>query len=126
MPFAFSPAGLLYNHESGVDDDGSALDAYIESAPIEMTQSGEFLMLVDKIVPDATITGTLDLTLKTKKYPNASTTPSKGPFSISSTSGKVSVRAKGRQMAVRFASDAIGDNWSLGQFRANLRQDGMR
>ena len=126
VPFAFSPAGLLYNHESGVDDDGSALDAYIESAPIEMTQSGEFLMLVDKIVPDATITGTLDLTLKTKKYPNASTTTSKGPFSISSTSGKVSVRAKGRQMAVRFASDAIGDNWSLGQFRANLRQDGMR
>ncbi len=82
-------------------------------------------MLVDKIIPDATITGTLDVTIETQKYPN-STAVTKGPFTISQNSTKVSMRARGRQMSVKLQSDAIGDSWSLGDFRVNVRQDGLR
>ena len=124
-PFAFDPDGYLYDHEQGTDANGAALNAYVESAPLEMTGSGDSLMLVDKIIPDATITGTLDVTIETQKYPN-STAVTKGPFTISQNSTKVSMRARGRQMSVKLQSDAVGDSWSLGDFRVNVRQDGLR
>lgn len=124
-PFAFSPDGELYEHEIGADADGSALAAHIETSPLEISGSGNSLMLVDKIIPDATISGSLGVTVETKKYPN-STAVTKGPFSISSNSTKVSLRARGRQMSVKLESTAVGDSWSLGDFRVNAKQDGLR
>lgn len=124
-PFAFSPDGELYEHETGTDADGSALTAYIETSPLEISGAGDSLMLVDKIIPDATIAGNLDVTVETKKYPN-STAVTKGPFTISQNSTKVSMRARGRQMSVKLESNDVGDSWSLGDFRVNARQDGLR
>ena len=90
-----------------------------------MTQTGEKLMLVDKIIPDATITGNLNFTVKTKKYPNGTET-SKGPFTIDQNSTKVSMRAKGRQMKIKIDNSNVGDTWSLGDLRLNSRADGLR
>tara|TARA_R100001460_G_scaffold74372_2_gene115493 strand:+ start:4978 stop:6885 length:1908 start_codon:yes stop_codon:yes gene_type:complete len=124
-PFAFSPDGELYNHEEGTDADGAALSAYIETSPLEVSGAGDSLMLVDKIVPDLTMSGTLNVTVESKKYPNASAV-TKGPFTISPNSTKVSMRARGRQMSFKLESNAVGDDWSLGDFRVNARQDGLR
>ena len=125
VPFAYNKDGELYNHETGADDDGSALVAFVETSPLEMTQTGEKLMLVDKIIPDATITGNLNFTVKTKKYPNGTET-SKGPFTIDQNSTKVSMRAKGRQMKIKIDNSNVGDTWSLGDLRLNSRADGLR
>ena len=125
VPFAFDKAGNLYDHETGNDDDGSAMTAYIESAPLEISSSGEKLFMVDKVIPDLTVSGDLNLTIKTRKYPNSSDI-SKGPFAMNSSSTKVSLRAKGRQMAFKLESSAVGDSWLLGDLRINTREDGMR
>ena len=125
MPFAFSPDGLLYNHEVGTDDNGSALSAYITSSPMEMSPTGNDVMLVDKIIPDADISGSLNCTVFSKKYPNASTV-TKGPFTLSQDTAKISMRSRGRQMSLKLESTGTGDSWSLGDFRVNSRQDGMR
>ena len=127
VPFAFDSDGKLYNHETGTSDNGSAMSAYIETSEVEIDASGNKLFMVDKIIPDATMTSNtnLYLQLKTRKYPNATETI-KGAFTVTSSTDKISTRAKGRQMAVKFYSTGVDDDWSLGDFRVNTREDGLR
>ena len=47
-------------------------------------------------------------------------------FTITSSTGKVSTRAKGRQIGLKFQSTGTTDDWTLGDFRVNSRQDGLR
>ena len=69
VPFAFDANGLLYNHETGLTDNGSAMNSFIESSPREITQNGERLFMVDKIIPDAVMGDETAraVNLKTKK-----------------------------------------------------------
>ena len=125
VPFAFSADGLLYNHEVGSDDNGAALPAHITSSPMEVSQNGDEMMLIDKIIPDVTVSGSVSCTVSSKKYPNSSTV-TKGPFTLSQDTAKISMRSRGRQMSLKLESTETGDSWSLGDFRVNVRQDGMR
>jgi len=127
VPFAFDPSGLLYNHETGTSDNGSAMNSFIESSPSEIPNTGENLYLVDKVIPDVTMTSntSLSMFINTRKYPNA-TEVVKGPFTITSSTAKISTRAKGRQMSVKLQSSGTLDDWSLGTFRVNAREDGLR
>ena len=126
-PFAFDPDGYLYNHETGTSDNGAAMTSFIEGSPREITVDGTELYMVDKVVPDVTMSANTNLFLymNTRKYPNATET-TKGPFTITSSTEKVSTRAKGRQIALKFESTGATDEWTLGDFRANVRGDGMR
>ena len=127
VPFAFDPDGYLYNHETGTSADGAAMNSYIEGSPREITQNGQDLYMVDKVVPDVTMSSNTNLFLymNTRKYPNAPETI-KGPFTITSSTEKVSTRAKGRQIALKFQSTGTTDDWTLGDFRINSREDGLR
>jgi hypothetical protein len=127
VPFAFDPDGYLYNQETGTSANGAAMNSYIEGSPREITQNGEDLYMVDKVVPDVTMSSETNLFLymNTRKYPNSPETV-KGPFTITSSTGKVSTRAKGRQIGLKFQSTGTTDDWTLGDFRVNSRQDGLR
>ena len=127
VPFALDKDGKLYNHETGTSDNGSAMSAFIESGDVELDSTGENLFMIDKIIPDTTMTTdtSLSVQIKTRKYPTA-TEITKGAFTVTSTTEKISTRAKGRQMAIRFSSSGTTDDWSLGDFRINARKDGMR
>ena len=127
VPFAFDPDGKLYNHETGTSDNGSAMTSFIESSAGEIPNTGNSLYLIDKVIPDVTMTSdtTLSLFINTRKYPNA-TEVTKGPFDITNSTTKVSTRAKGRQMSLKLQSSGTLDEWSLGTFRINAREDGLR
>ncbi len=114
----------VYEHESGTDDDGSAITSYIETGEFE-AEPGDRLILIDRLIPDADITGNLDITIYTRRYPNA-TQITKGPYAVNSGTGKLSFRAKGRQFALRFGSDAINDDWRLGTNRIRTKVVGGR
>ncbi len=130
VPYAFDKSGYLFNHETGTDDDSSAMTSFIETSSVEFdvqgAPDGTNLFMIDKVIPAGTITGSIALLVKSKKYPLDDSEVSKGPFTISSDTTKVSLRSKGRQMKVRFTSSALSDNWELGTFRFNLRPDGPR
>jgi hypothetical protein len=130
LPYAFDKSGSLFNHETGTDDDTSAMTSFIESSAVEFdvqgAPDGTNLFMIDKVIPAGTIAGSISLLVKSKKYPLDDSEVSKGPFTISSDTTKVSLRSKGRQMKVRITSSALGDNWELGTFRFNLRPDGQR
>lgn len=127
VPFAFDKNGVLYNHETGTSDNGSAMNPFVESSAMEISQGGDNTFMVDKIIPDlaTTSSSSLSLTIKTRKYPNASDI-TKGPFTITQSTEKVSTRAKGRQMTVKIESSGTEDTWQLGDFRINTREDGLR
>lgn len=141
-PFAFDINGELYNHEIGTSADNQNMTAFIEGSPQEISTSGENTYLVDKIIPDIHIgqgTHNLELFVNTKKYPTVTTDSSsmnlfssanqgttKGPFNITTTTEKISIRAKGRQMSMKLQSTGSTDEWVMGTFRVNSREDGMR
>jgi len=127
VPFAFDPDGFLYNHETGTSDNGAAMNSFIEGSPREISANGETLYMVDQVIPDVNMSAntSLDLYMNTRKYPNA-TEVVKGPFPITSSTVKISTRAKGRQIALKFQSTGTTDEWTLGDFRINSRQDGLR
>ena len=103
------------------------MTSYIEGAPREISQDGETLYMVDQVIPDVTMTSntSLSLYMNTRKFPNA-TEVTKGPFTITSATEKFSTRAKGRQISLKFQSTGTEDAWTLGDFRVNSRQDGLR
>ncbi len=125
-PIALSNGGTIYYHEQGSDADGSVLAAYIESGDFELPGSetsgpGEKLILIDKLIPDATIaSGSISTTLYMSKYP-ASSEVTKGPYTITSSTKKLSLRAKGRLMRMRIENTGMNAAWKWGYPRIDYR-----
>lgn len=140
-PIAAGASGgsnYLYNHEIGVDDDGSAMEAYIESSQIDIGDGDKFL-LINRLIPDLTFTGSssgspvANFTLETREYPGASyDTITSGSVTRSATTpveqftNQLDMRLRGRSFAIKVDSDALGTRWRLGAPRVQLREDGRR
>jgi hypothetical protein len=145
-------AGWLYYHENGVDD-GQPLGApslplvsYIQSADVDISDGDKF-MLIRRIIPDINFTGStptalidpqVELTVGVRNFPGAvsATTNASGvstnrdiittTATIDQYTNQVFVRARGRQMNFKIASDTLGTQWQLGLPRVDAREDGKR
>jgi hypothetical protein len=116
---------FVFLHETGTEDDGSAMANHIESGDIDIADGDNF-MSVSRFIPDfKDLTGTADITIKTRPYPSGTQT-SHGSFDVTTSTTKVNTRIRGRQVAVRISSDAVGDKWRYGTMRLEIRPDGMR
>ena len=78
-PQATSPDNYIYDHEFGTDDGStnppSAINAYIESSPLDIAD-GEQFSFIRRLVPDITFINStnsprVDFTLKTQNYPGS-------------------------------------------------------
>jgi len=129
--------GILYDHEAGVDDDGSAMTAYLESADAELqavnpiqgpaTGEGENMMFVRGLIPDfKTLTGSVDITLKAKRYPQSTEQISSTPTTVTASTLTANARIRGRQIDVYIESDEIGDHWRMGRLRLDTRPHGKK
>ena len=137
LPIA-AGGNYLYNHEVGYDDDGSAMTAYVESAPMGFSKEDKF-SFVSRIVPDINFNGstsinpTVDFTLKAKTFSGSGITQtSVGTATRSATSPvevyteKLDFRIRGRTFALRVESSALGTKFKLGTPQANVIEDGQR
>ena len=116
---------LIYAQESGVDADGAALSAYIQSGDGDIAD-GETFSFINKVIPDfQNQTGDAILTLSVKDYPNDSATVGE-TLTVSNTTGYLNTRIRGRQSNIKIENTAIGDNWRFGTLRVNIKQDGKR
>ena len=116
---------FIHLHEFGSNDDGSAMNTHIESGDVDIADGDQF-MSIGRLIPDfKSQAGTVDLTIKTRPYPNG-TQKTHGSFDITTSTTKKDTRIRGRQVAVRVASDAIDDNWRYGTLRLDIKPDGMR
>jgi hypothetical protein len=134
---ATSLNGYLYNHENGVDDDTSAMAAYIRSNDFDLGEGDQF-MLSRRVIPDVSFTGStattpeVTFTLLPRNFPGAEyTTDTADARPIVETSvglytEQLFIRARARQMAMKLSSSALGVNWQLGAPRLDVRSDGRR
>lgn len=123
-PLATDFGGILYQHEEGLTNAGSALTSFVESGEFSLGP-GEDLFFVDKFIPDFDpLVGQLTVSFKTRRYPTA--TEITKTVNILPATTKANLRARGRQMALRYESTGVEDDWRGGTPRINIVADGKR
>jgi len=121
----------LYNQEDGVDDDGSALSAFIESSPVEIADGDQF-SFVRRMIPDIDFLDSTSgankettFTLKAESFPGTGYTQSYAS-TVSSSTKQNYVRIRGRSLGLRVESSNLGVTWRLGSPRIEVKPDGRR
>jgi len=132
-----SASGSLYNHEDGIDDDGVAIESYIQSSDFDIGDGDQF-MLSNRIIPDISFSEStaaepeVTLEIRPRNFPGTSyqSDPADEQNVISTSvdqyTGQIFIRARARQMALKIKSEALGVNWQLGVPRLDVRTDGRR
>ena len=118
-------ASNIYQQETGTDDVSAAIDAFIESGDFDIADGQPFLHIGRGIPNFKDLTGSVDVTLKFKTYPNA-TNSQTVVRTVVPTTEKFDLRGRGRQANVRIDSDAVGDKWRYGTLRLDVQPDGGR
>jgi len=140
---------IYYEHETGTDQVNAggvvtAILATITSGDFDITQKraaqgqllgapdmrgdGEYIMKIRRFIPDfLTQTGDTRVTLMLRDFPNdTAASSSLGPFTITSSTGKVDTRARARAIALKIENTAVSQDWKLGTFRLDIQPDGRR
>jgi hypothetical protein len=138
-----STTGRIYNHENGIDDDGIAMSAYIQSNDFDL-ENGEQFILTRRIIPDIDFSGsiaptvpaspqpTVTLEIKSRNFPGSAFNTNTDDTSrvittdVSTYTGQVFLRARARQMALTVRSSDLVTQWQLGSPRLDFRLDGKR
>jgi len=127
---------LLYEHETGYDDDGSPMtNVFIESSDFDIGD-GEQFAFINRIIPDIRFLsnsseGQVNIVLKTRNFPGDSLSTN-STTAVSSTTQQSHVRARARQAVLRVESDDdntsanTSTGWRLGATRMDVRPDGRR
>jgi hypothetical protein len=147
--------GYVYKHEDGKDNvvtpgaDPTAIDAFIESADMGF-EDGDSFVLTKRVIPDvnftnsdtataqgATLTPEVQVTVGVRNFPGAASSTSNvagntltrdvvTTASVDQYTNQVYVRARGRQMNFKIASEDVGVQWQLGTTRVDFKPDGRR
>jgi hypothetical protein len=129
--------GYLYNHEDGLDADGEAMEAYIQSSDFDLGD-GEQFMLSRRVIPDINFAGStaaspeVTLEMRSRSFPGSSFGADPADqqkvvqTSVGQYTAQVFIRARARQMAMKVFSETLGVQWQLGAPRLDVRQDGRR
>jgi hypothetical protein len=123
-PVAAGTDGYLYNHEVGYDADGGPMVAFVQSGDFDIGE-GDSLMHIHRAIPDFFLDGSVDLTMQTKYYPQASEVK-ETIGNVTPTTQKINTRIRARNMALRIESDDTGDYWKYGSVKIDQRTDGRR
>jgi len=108
----------LIEHEVGLNVDSASI--FAETGPIS-AGVGDKVLSVTKVISDELTQGDVDLTFKTRFYPN-DVERSYGPFN---PSNPTSVRFSGRQFRMRIEGDKLAA-WRVGTMRVEVKPMGTR
>jgi len=117
-------ASIFYEHEEGVNDDQSAMTAFITSGDFDI-QDGQQILSISRGIPDfKNQVGTANLTMSFKTYPSdTGTTISRD---VTNTTKFFDLRGRGRQTNVKITSNTLGSDWRYGTLRLDIKPDGGR
>ena len=94
---------------------------FMETGPISLS-NGDNVMQVTEVVSDEKAEGSIDLSFKTRFYPNGEEREY-GPYDITKPT---SVRFTGRQIRMKADSVQPPSKWNLGTMRLEVKQGGKR
>ena len=147
FPLAATDTYNLVEHENGNDNGQGAtleaIDSFITSGQFGI-ESGTSFTFIDKVVPDLSFVGSTAGSPSVEMSLLASSEPGTADNNPASEGGvnegqvalavdtvdeytdQLDVRVRGRQMAIKVRSNALGTKWQLGTPRLNMRPDGRR
>lgn len=108
----------IYEHEVGLNVDSGSV--FAETGPISIGV-GDQIAKVTQLIPDEKTQGDVDVTFKTRFYPNGDET-THGPYTPNTPT---SVRFSGRQMRMRVEGVKLAD-WRVGNMRIDVKAGGKR
>ena len=108
----------IYEHEVGLNVDSGSV--FAETGPISIGV-GDQIAKVTQLIPDEKTQGDVDVTFKTRFYPNGDET-THGPYT---PTNPTSVRFSGRQMRMRVEGAKLAD-WRVGNMRIDVKAGGKR
>jgi len=117
-PIWADASGNLYNQETGYTH--GTTKPYAESGSISLG-NGDNIMKVTQLIPDEKTQGQVEVTFKTRFYPNDSET-SHGAFTLGNPTD---VRFQGRQVRIKVQGTG-NDNWRSGVMRIEANAGGRR
>jgi len=118
-PLMVSDDGYVYEHEVGVEYDGSA--PFAESGPLELG-NGDNIMVARQLIADEKTQGSVSVQFKTRFTPNAA----QSTKSYTIDSNYTPVRFTGRQVAMRVTGTTPNTDWRVGVMRLDAVQGGQR
>ena len=124
-----SGVNYTYVHESGDDNDGSAMTSFIESGDFDLGD-GEQFMFMNKLIPDIDITSSdaeasVNYIVKTRDFPSNSLSTN-STNAVNSSTQQAFLRGRSRQAVLRIESSVTDIAWTLGDLRMDMRPDGRR
>jgi hypothetical protein len=141
-PMAIQSNRILF-HEVGNDDDtgsgpATAINSYIESADFDI-EDGDKMVFCWRMIPDLTFNGSVSndpqvtVVVKPRDFSGVTYKPEAPDAVIRAATAPVEqytkqvyLRFRGRQMAFRIESSALGTQWQLGNPRIDIRSDGRK
>ena len=115
----------LYDQEKGTNDDTDPITAFITSGDVDIVD-GDHSMFIKRYIPDfKDQSGNLNMQFLVRQYPGATQTVASSTI-VNSTTTKVDMRARGRQVAIKIISSDIDTKWRYGTLRIDGQQDGLR
>jgi hypothetical protein len=126
-PIATDALGNVFNQETGVDANGIAMNSYIQTGPIDLS-NGETSMDIGSFTPDfKRLAGTVNLTVLARYYPQ-DTDHQDGPYAITAGDQEpiIDLRSDGRMVAALFTSNQLGGDWRLGLIKFDIKPAGAR
>lgn len=113
--------GIIYEHESGVDDDGLALDWHIEMGFFDL-DSGNVGLNIDGYIPDfSRHSGSIDITFTSRDLPEDPNTQEVVTKSIAEGQKIVDLRHFGRASKIKLSqTDVVGGTFGLGAQRLEV------
>lgn len=113
-----SGATDIYEHEVGYNVDGQSI--YCETGPISLGV-GDQVARITNLIPDEISQGDVNISFKTRFYPNGNET-THGPYT---PNNPTSVRFTGRQFRMRVEGAQLGP-WRVGNMRVDASAGGRR
>ena len=130
-PLAGGADQFIYQHDTGFDADGSAIDSFFETGYFYLSE-GEDITVIDRIYPDfkwGPYNGaqTAQIQITVQAVMNADDTPTVyGPYTVTAASPYIPVRVRARQIKLRVESNDTGSWWRAGAIRFRFQPDGRR
>jgi hypothetical protein len=124
-PILASLDGQFYVHETGLDGDDAALDAWIQSAPTQIGEGDEDMEIIAVNGDWGRITG--DVTVEFTCYDGSGETPiDSGTVTMVAGTATEDLRICGRLISFVMRSNVLGGDFRSGNFSFSMKTSGGR
>ena len=125
-PITAAASVNLVEQEQGTDADGAAIDSYITTSEVDVTNGTTNVNVFGFLLDTQRQTGNLALTINSRYYPQDTVTTT-GPYTLTPPSpGRVDLRVDGKEVGFKLESNVVGGDFRLALPRLDLQPSGAR